>query len=173
MITDLRTIIQDLEEKEQEFIGHLRISGLTQQRETRLIDEVLSIRKRRRQIISDLSKKLNDYEQKVISSQELLKLADLNARKLEEKYSSTISEEIQKKDIEMKSEISSISQRYEMKLKSLEEKLQMLSVAKQVADNDEITEKVKQITESKIAEIESRNYIRLERFHYYYYYYHH
>ena len=60
--------MEDIESKEELLLQHIRSSGLKKQRETSLIDEVLDLRKCRRQVFTALTEKLKDLQSKIDSN---------------------------------------------------------------------------------------------------------
>ncbi len=74
--------MEEIESLEQTLIQHLRTSGLRQAREVSLVEEVLEIRKRRRQIFSSLE---NQAKEASIEAGKATKAAEIERDDIKEK----------------------------------------------------------------------------------------
>ena len=165
--------LSNLEENEDLLIQHIRTSGLRKARETSLIDEIISIRKIRRQIFTNLLDKINELsiEIETINNNNTINKNDMSTlvKVYDEKYASyksTLNNEMtlykekikiqaqQSKDKLIKTasnEIKSMKKTYEDKINKLSIKLNELIESKQNTND---------INEKKIMQIENNLHLK-------------
>jgi hypothetical protein len=170
--------MEEIEEKEQLLIQHIRTAGLRQNKELTIIEEILTIRKERRKFVTQTNEKLQFLEKEnVLLQNELSKIHDKHEnlitklldnhqlemkrfekdfQLLEEKYIQDKQSSEQNQHQHDEELLNKYKKHYEMKLMKIEKKLQTLVIEKETNDlehaqkiAEDMVKKVKQEVEEK------------------------
>jgi gas vesicle protein len=162
--------IENLEDMEQSLIQHIRVCGLNKSRECSLIDEILEIRKKRRQLVkilhnestqlrnecgmlhSQLISAKERHEEKIKNKNQTFQLAmeekNHEIMRLKEHLMSVNDvKEVQYKQI-MSNEISKLKEKYANNLNELESKINQLQNTSLESQNNVAKEYVEEIVKS-------------------------
>jgi chromosome segregation ATPase len=139
--------LDTLEASEQTLIEHLRTAGLKKTRECQLIDEVLNMRKNRRQVFSMLTKDVSntrelqegqqarakeltqDLQQNIKELQEEIEKKDYALRNIQKELKKKLQDVHEKYRRVMKDEVNSVKAGYEKTLSTLEGKIEQVQRA--------------------------------------------
>ena len=153
-----------LEAQEQDFIQHIRTAGLRKPRETALVDELLAMRKERRQIFSALvghiirlqSTRLQlaeDVERHIAAQRDLRSAHQEELRKLEETHTS-----------EMRHQMQRLSRKYEDKLRMIGSKVEEVTNAKLRDQQASVDALAKELTSDAVEEVTKKHDEKLLRY---------
>lgn len=159
--TKFDTNITEIESSEQTLIQHLRTAGIKKSRETELIDEVLHIRRLRRQLIAAITtsfdklciehdrlressslaeeRHLRDMKRGHEAHVEEVSTQKKKCKDLEKKFRTTAKEMTSKYEASLATQVEKVKQKYEAKLQSLE------SMVKQVHQHEASEDAVNKI----------------------------
>ena len=153
-----------LEAQEQDFIQHIRTAGLRKPRETALVDELLAMRKERRQIFSALvghiirlqSTRLQlaeDVERHIAAQRDLRRAHQEELKKLEETHSSEMHHQMQR-----------LSRKYEDKLRVIGSRVEEVSNAKLRDQQASVDALAKELTSDAVEEVTKKHEEKLIRY---------
>lgn len=153
-----------LEAQEQEIIQHIRTSGLRKPRETALVDELLAVRKERRQIFSGLighiirlqasRKQLSDeLQQQALTLRDANSSHQLDIKKLEDSHA-----------LELQNHAQRLTRKYEERLRSIGAKLEQVAHAQRKDDKSTAEALAKEMTSVALDEAEKMHSAKLQRY---------
>jgi len=156
--------LDKLEAQEQDIIQHVRTAGLRKPRETALVDELLAMRKERRQIFSALlghivrlqstRQELRDeVERHLVAQRELRNLHQQELKKLEETHASELLHQAQR-----------LGRKYEEKLRLIGSKVDEVTSAKLKDQQSSVDAKAREMSEIAVAQVEKRYEEKLLRY---------
>jgi len=156
--------LDKLEAQEQDIIQHVRTAGLRKPRETALVDELLAMRKERRQIFSALlghivrlqstRQELRDeVERHLVAHRELRNLHQQELKKLEETHASELLHQTQR-----------LGRKYEEKLRLIGSKVDEVTSAKLKDQQSSVDAKAREMSEIAVAQVEKRYEEKLLRY---------
>ena len=167
-----------LERLEQDLILHVRTSGVRKQSEISLINEIMEIRRERRQLISALVDKYDrmhaenvalrksvagseETTQKLISSHglEMERISrDIKQQiaEIKQECANAYSHNMEKMSMEHKSSMDKLKAKYREKIQLFEHKINQLSEAKLNADSVEAQKMASKLVATAKAELEAR-----------------
>jgi len=156
--------LDSLETREQDIIQHVRTAGLRKPRETALVDELLAIRKERRQIFSALvghivrlqttrQQLTDDLEQQASAQREMRSLHQQELKKMEETHATELQHQVQR-----------LSRRYEDKLRLIGSKVEEVASARRRDQQSEAESLAQQMTAAALGEAEKKHDEKLLRF---------
>jgi hypothetical protein len=156
--------LDGLEQREQEFIQHVRTAGLRKPREAALVDELLAVRKDRRQIFSALighviriqslrQEQSAELEVQSAALREAKSAHQLEIKKLEEAHANELLHQTQR-----------LHRKYEEKLRTIGTKLEEVANAKRKDERSAAQGIAKEMTEAAVQEAERRFGEKLQRY---------
>ena len=148
--------VDQLEEAEQSLIEHIRTAGIKKTREYQLIDEIISLRKRRRQVFSliikdnennsvlykeekeKLKDQLNRLKQRIIDVNNELEKKDMIIKNIQKEFKMKLEDVHLKYRDMVKQEVKRVRESYDKKLITLEEKIE--KIQEKSTRSDEVNE---------------------------------
>ena len=148
--------VDQLEEAEQSLIEHIRTAGIKKTREYQLIDEIISLRKRRRQVFSliikdnennsvlykeekeKLKDQLNRLKQRVIDVNNESEKKDMIINNIQKEFKMKLEDVHLKYRDMVKQEVKRVRESYDKKLITLEEKIE--KIQEKSTRSDEVNE---------------------------------
>lgn len=148
--------LDGIEEREQAFIQHVRTAGLRKPREAALVDELLAVRKERRQIFSALighviriqslrQEQSTELEAQNAALREAKSAHQLEMKRLEEAHANELQHQTQR-----------LHRKYEEKLRTIGAKLEEVDKAKRKDERSAAQGIAKEMTEAAVQETERR-----------------
>ena len=156
--------LDELEQKEQEIIQHVRTAGLRKPRETALVDELLAIRKERRQMfgalvshivrLQDARRALSEeVERQSAAQRDLRSVHQQELKKLEEVHANELQHQVQR-----------LGRRYEEKLRLIGSKVEQVTSARRKEQQGEAEALARDLTAAAVDEVDKKHEEKLARY---------